>query len=284
MIEIDGDGPPVTPRDAATVLLLRDAPGAAGFEVFLVRRHARSGFMAGAYVFPGGKLDDADDAEVARGRVTGRSPDDAAQALGEGGDAPALALFVAAIRETFEEARVLLADVPGDHDLGAAWRRMRDGARFGEILEALDATLRLDHMVPYARWITPAVERRRYDTRFFVAHAPPGQSAWHDEHETTDNAWLSPAGALSAMERGEIQLPPPTMRTMEMLAVHDRAEDVLRWARSHPTPLVAPVFEMDGGVPTLALPGDPLHPEADRVIPGGTRFVLADGRWISRDA
>lgn len=275
--------PPREPRDAATVLLLRDAPGG-GFEVFMVRRHEKSGFMGGAHVFPGGKLDVADCDERILARVVGREAASAVAALGEAIDPQrALGLFVAAVRETFEEAGVLLADTPPGVDLGEARRRLDAGEPFAAVVESIDAKLRLDRLVPHSRWITPEVEPRRFDTRFFVAHAPPDQTATYDERETTEAEWLAPSVALERERASEILLPPPTMRTLELLSALGSARDVIADAERRAPPLVRPVFRDDDGTWMLVLPGDPEHPERTAVVAGPTRFVLVNGRFWSGD-
>jgi 8-oxo-dGTP pyrophosphatase MutT (NUDIX family) len=280
MLKIEPGREPAVPRHAATVVLLRDTSD--GFEVFMVRRHQKSGFMGGAFVFPGGKLDDADRDPRVLARLEGRTLAEAAEALGEpDDDARAAALFVAAIRETFEEAGVLLARTREDADLAAARADLQAGAPLADVLEQVDAGLWLDRLVPWTRWVTPAVEPRRYDARFFLAIAPRGQRAAHDERETTAAAWLTPRDALERGRRGEIQLPPPTLRTLEMLAAFERTRDVVADAASRPPPLIDPVFRDEDGRWVLALPGDVGHPDAEARVPGPTRFVLADGRWWS---
>lgn len=248
----------------------------------MVKRHTRSGFMGGSYVFPGGKLDEADADPRLLAHVAGRTPAQAADALGEPEDPTrAVALYVAAVRETFEEAGVLLADVPADAPLADMRRRLLEGAPFPSLVEELDARLRLDRVTPWARWVTPAVEPRRYDTRFFVAVAPPEQEAHHDRRETTEAAWLTPSDALERERRGAIQLPPPTMRSLEQLSAHASVEAVLDEAWSRRPPFVDPVFLDRNGTWILALPGDPDHPTRERAVPGPTRFTLTDGRWHS---
>lgn len=280
MLQVDPGRPPTSPKHASTVILLREATS--GFEVFMVRRHTRSGFMGGAYVFPGGKLDDADADDRLLARVAGRTPEQAADALGELQDSKrAVALYVAAMRETFEEAGVLLADTPAGVRLPDARRRLLEGAPFASLVEELDARLRLDRIAPWARWVTPAVEPRRYDTRFFVAVAPSDQEADHDRRETTEAAWWGPSQALERERRGEIQLPPPTMRSLEQLSAHRSVDTVLGEARARRPPYVDPVFLERAGVWILALPGDPDHPTREQAVPGPTRFTLADGRWHS---
>ncbi len=284
MLDFDPNRPPATPRDAATLILLRDVEDAP-FEVFLVRRHPKSSFMPSTYVFPGGKLDALDSEPRLLARTRGRSLEGAAQALGEPADAArATALYVAAIRETFEEAGVLLADFGVEADLSAARARLASGAPFVDVLSELDAYLRLDQLVPHARWVTPVAEARRFDSRFFFSLAPAGQLASHDEHETTAGAWLSPGAALAESLSGAIQLPPPTLRTLENLARHPSSSAVLREAAARLPAYVDPVLLLDGEQVTLLLPGDPGHETQVPAIAGPTRFVLEAGRWTSRDA
>lgn len=269
---------PSTPRDAATVLLLREETEG-GFAVFMVKRHHKSGFMAGAYVFPGGTVDAADHGWS---RVRGRAPAEAAALLGEEDGAVAIALHVAAIRETFEEAGVLIADGADAADLAGARAELHDGADFAALAEAHALVLRLDHIAPWSRWVTPFIESRRYDARFFLARAPREQEAEHDRIEVTAGEWLTPAAALARFEEGSIQLPPPTLRTIEQLASFASVDEAFAAAAARPAPLpVQPHFVQLGDVPTLTLPGDPEHPIAERRIEGSTRFQLVDGRFRS---
>jgi 8-oxo-dGTP pyrophosphatase MutT (NUDIX family) len=273
------EGAPTKP--AATVILLRD--GATGPEVFLVRRNRGAAFMGGAYVFPGGKLDGGDSDAALLERVRGLDAASAHRALGEPELAPeiALALYVAALRETFEEAGVLLGSAAAGFDAEAARRRLAEHAPFPLLAAELELALDAGALVPFARWVTPAVESRRFDARFFLAVAPEGATGSHDEGETIAHAWKTPAEAVAAHLRGEIDLPPPTLRTLEELSSFARAEDVLAAARLRPPPLVRPVFRDLAGTYVLALPGDPEHPERDAVLPGPTRFTLRDGRFVS---
>jgi len=271
-----------TVRDAATVLLLRDRPSGE-FEVLMVKRHGQSGFMAGAHVFPGGKLDPADTAHELAARLIGLSPAQAGHALGEPElpAARALGMFVAALRETFEEAGVLLADRSANTDLNAARRRLHEGASFADVLTDLDAMLRVDQIVPFSRWVTPVVEPRRFDTRFFVARVDPSQRAEHDARETTTHAWMTPREAVDATLRAEILLPPPTLKSLLELADHDSAEAVLASARARRPPMVQPVIQQLEGVLTILLPGDPLHPEPAAVLSGATRMAFENGRFVT---
>jgi 8-oxo-dGTP pyrophosphatase MutT (NUDIX family) len=282
LLRIEKDRPPATPRDAATVILLREE--ASGFSVFMVRRHAKSGFMAGAYVFPGGTLDANDGAPSVLAHVAGRDEEAAARALGEDDGRLALALHVAALRETFEEAGVLLADGVDERLAEEARRRLvAKEVSFEELVSELRVRLRADALTPLSRWITPEVEPRRYDARFFLARAPAAQRAAHDRVEVTAGEWLRPHEALARGARGEIQLAPPTLRTLECLAAFASVDEAIADAASRRPPLVRPVFVDLGATWALALPGDPAHPERDRVLPGPTRFMLVDGVFRSVD-
>jgi 8-oxo-dGTP pyrophosphatase MutT (NUDIX family) len=286
-VQFDPTAPPATPRDAATVVLVRDNERGE-LEVFYVKRHGDARFMGGAYVFPGGKLDEADrDAAV----PTDLSPNDAAQRLAETDDpSRSLALFVAAARECLEEAGVLFAK-PVDVARNAT-ERLRHACNaehrpLGELLRAESLTLHASALRPLARWITPRGETRRYDTRFFIAAVPSDTVASHDESETVASAWLTPREALARAERNEIVLAPPTHRTTEILAIHASAATALRAVPERP-PIVEPVVAFtDAGAVIVALPGDPLHgsAEAHMVAPNvqlaslPTRFLYDNGAW-----
>ncbi|MCB9530713.1 MAG: NUDIX hydrolase [Myxococcales bacterium] len=271
-------------RDAATLVLVRD--GQDGAEVFLSRRSARAAFMANAYVYPGGRLDDADtDARlVARlrwGRPTAGWFED------EVDDLRAAGLVIAALRESFEEAGVLLAR-DGD---GAApdaqtlarlgeWRdRLNAGAAgFVDVLEAEGLWLDASELRYFAHWITPPFETRRFDTRFFVTPAPEGQAAAADRAELVEGEWMRPAQALARNADGTLMLAPPTLCTLEDLAaVGASVASVLAWAEAEqPVPILPQLHDVDG-VPTLVLPGDPLFP-SDRPARGPWRVTFAGGQ------
>jgi len=273
---------PAAPKDAATVVVLRDTEDR--FEVFLVRRHGKSGFMAGAHVFPGGKLDDEDADPRLGARLAGRTPGDCARALGEDDVAKSAALFVAGVRETFEEAGVLVADGFEADERDAARKALHEGGSFVRLAEELDLTLRLDRLVPQARWITPTVEPRRYDTRFFLARVGTNVDASHDAIETTAGEWMTPDAALVKERAGEISLPPPTMHTLTWLSRFETAQAALDDAATRTPPTVQPEFRDVAGSFVLALPGDPLHSVAEPAFDGATRFVLEKGRWWARRA
>ena len=273
------DATAITVRDAATVMLVRD--GDAGrLEVFMLRRNLNSDFVGGAYVFPGGAVDPADRHANLEPYCEGRTDADASTALGldpaEGG----LAYWVAAIRESFEEAGVLLA-----YDQDGAVVDFRDPAvaeRFDRHRAAVDGgerrlvevcaeerlRLAVDGIHYFSHWITPVGPPRRYDTRFFVAAAPVGQTPLHDDRETIANCWIAPADALGRHRAGEFDLILPTIRNLEAIARFDTAAEVLAAAASlDVVPAVLPRVVDDGDGIRILLPGDPGYDDADQSLP-----------------
>ena len=224
-------------RPASTVVVLRPADP---FEILMVRRNDKVAFMAGSYVFPGGRVDDAD--------------------FPRPGDPCRPAIF---------------SDLSDSDE--AAYRR----AAVRELQEEASVHITVDDLVPFAHWVTPEIEIRRYDTRFFLARMPDGQTAKHDEGETTALDWLSPQEAIARFQRKELLLPPPTWTTIRQLAHRTSIEDALVWAQAKPIVRVMPGFYKDGDHVTLTLPGDPLFPAIPGwEVPEETRFILEDGiRW-----
>ena len=269
------------PRSAATVVLLRDS--AAGPEVLLLRRHGSSDVLGGAHVFPGGKLDEADSDAVLIERAG--APADALHArLGEPGLEPSSAagLFVAACRETFEEAGVLLAR---GADAGLAERaahRARAGLRFAAVLAELGLELDSDALVPWTRWITPrvpAMMNQRFDARFFVAALPEGQQARHDEHEATESVWLTPRAAIERYRLGAMVLAPAQILSLAHVGRHASVAEVLDEGRRRPPPVIEPDwFDVDG-VRIAVYPGDERHAVRERAMPVTTRLVLRENRF-----
>ena len=221
---------PATARHASTVLLLRDSER--GVEVFMERRHIKSDFVGGAYVFPGGRVDPEDrvDEALCHG-LTDRDASDRLS-LQEGG----LTFYVAAIRECFEEAGVLLAyDRDGrlldfsDRSVEERYETLRAELNAGR-LTLLDIaareglTLATDRISYWAHWITPEGQPRRYDTRFFVARAPRNQTAGHDDHELTNSAWVTAREALEHGRRKEWMIIFPTIRNLQKLAEYESAD------------------------------------------------------------
>jgi 8-oxo-dGTP pyrophosphatase MutT (NUDIX family) len=230
---------PVTPRPAATVMLVRDA--GSGVEVFLMKRSAH-GMFGGLHVFPGGKVDDADHAK--RWSGLSRGPDDAEASAILGLDEGGLSYWVACIRECFEEAGVLLARGSDGRTLRLrspkmrgryqAWRD-RINANEDDVLEAMcrqeKLVLATDQLAYVSHWITPIDQPRRYNTRFFVARAPANQEALHDGHETIESEWLRPEIALERFEAGTLNLISPTVRNLESIAGFSSTQELLEAKR-----------------------------------------------------
>jgi 8-oxo-dGTP pyrophosphatase MutT (NUDIX family) len=272
MLDLDPTRTPVPTRDAATLIVVRDAPE--GLEVFCVERHPKSGFMGGAIVFPGGKVD-AEDA----------SADWEDVAVG-GGDADR-SLRIAACREALEEAALL--PVVGGALSHTALLALRAGVAKKEAtipghLRARRLRLDLAALRPFARWITPVAESRRYDTRFYLTVLPAGQEGAHDERETTSSFWASPASVLARFDEGSVQLAPPTHRTLELLTTPRTTADAVAMADRACLEPICPVLVAQGGLPALVLPGDPAHDVREPRVPGRSRFVLREGRWRPEDA
>ena len=258
----DFDPTTVPIRKAATVMLVRDAAdGEPGVEVFMLRRTGNASFGAGMYVFPGGRVDDVDRGEEIDTFCRGLDDAEASKQLGidEGG----LAYWIAAIRECFEEAGILLAETRGGEplDLGDDDRHaVHDGelsmvelCRRDDLVMELSTTQYVDH------WITPVGEARRFDTRFFVTEAPDDQDGFHDEQETVDSLWIRPEAALERAEAGELMMMPPTLKNLRWLAEHDSAGAAVDAgaAITHP-PVTLPKLrhDEDGKMIGVAMPGD----------------------------
>jgi len=243
-----GGIPPAVPRDAATVILLRQAPG---IEAFLLQRTEVLEFAPGACVFPGGSVDEGD-ADPAIGWA-GPSPADFAGRLGTSPER-ARALVCAAVRETFEESGVLLAG-PSPTELVPAGavpvqdrHRLLDGSlSLGDLLSRHGLAVRADLLTPWARWITPEISPRRYDTWFFAAALPDGQRAGlatAGPGESDSGTWWRPSAALEAARAGQITLLPPTAVTLAELAAYPDVGGILGERRMI-TPLMPTVVVED---------------------------------------
>lgn len=244
-------------KDAATVLLLRD--GAAGVEVYLLRRVRGMPFAGGMTAYPGGSVDPRDaDADIA---WSGPAPAEWAASFGCD-EKLARALVCAAVRETFEEAGVLLASVDGAEVLAAdddGWEADRAGLldrshSLAELLDRRGLTLRADLLRPWAHWITPEAEPRRYDTRFFVAAVPAGVEARDISGEADEAVWITAAEALAQNERGERPMLAPTLVTLTDLSGYSSVAEVLAGAPPRPIEPVMPVVEFDGDTVWLVMP------------------------------
>ena len=289
-MELNNEEITTPPRDAASVVLLRDSDE--GLQVFLLRRHSASAVLGGAYVFPGGKVDEDDALPDTLAYLT-RAPAHLHPTLNQADLTAerAAALYVAALREAFEECGVLLAQwqrrTPTLQELADAAKRLNAGTALPDLLAEFGATLDADAIVPWSRWITPkraAVMTKRFDTRFFVAGLPLGQHAQHDNHETDESVWLSPHRALEQYYANQIELAPPQIMSLAHLAQHTSVASVMDEARAKRPPLVEPQsLEATDTTRVLCYPGDPGHTVAERALPGPTRLHFVDKRFMPAD-
>lgn len=273
---------PVAPRPAATVVLLRSGAGGDGpLEVLLTHRPSSMAFAPDMHVFPGGRVDEAD----ADPRLSTRSvltPEAAAHALGgDVGPTAAMAAFVAAIRETFEEAGVLLADAPrpiGTHALEVARAELLHvpGA-FAPMVEALDLRLRTDLLVPLSRWVTPPGLPRRFDARFFAARVPDGAEVSLLGDEVVAHAWHTPRAALDAMADGRLGMWLPTSSTLQQLE-HVASIDDVRDRLAPGTLGVVTDAELASGIVRIVMPagGGVAGQLVCAYLVGGSSLVLVD--------
>lgn len=249
------------PRDAASVILLRD--GARGPEVFLLRRRRNASFMGGAFVFPGGAADPGE----ADPRVT-------------------------AARELFEEAGVLLATTPVARDTAASLRtRALAGEQLPALLAEAELALAPAQLAYFAHWITPSIEPKRFSARFYVARLPEGQHPSFDAQETVDELWVTPAEGLA--RAGELALPPPQVHTLADLHAAGSGDEIFALARARaaePHPIMPRMAPTDGGGFALLLPWDPEYavtgtgdaapmPADHPLCRGPSRFILEDRTW-----
>jgi 8-oxo-dGTP pyrophosphatase MutT (NUDIX family) len=267
-------------------MLVRDAASEEGpaLEVCMLQRHLNSDFVGGAYVFPGGKVDDDDRTPAAEEACTRRSDAEASSMLGV--DSGGLAFWVAALRECFEEAGVLLAyrgPVPdggdvalldvGDADTRARLAALRVSLNAGEIA-FLDACRRegfrlaTDRVHYFSHWITPEPAPKRYDTRFFVAALPADQVPVHDDYETVDTVWVRPLDALARAKAGEFDLIFPTMKNLEAIGRFTTSGELLAAAKAvEHVPTVLPRVVADERGFRILLPGDDGYDEAVAATP-----------------
>ncbi len=289
MIDLDPDRQVAPPRDASTLVVVRSAADH-GVEVFCVERH-KSGFMGGAIVFPGGKLD-ASDLDTAWADVT--TPPRTWGAPFVPDEATVRGLAIAACREALEEAAILpLTGTPPTQSDLLAWRgelaaRPPQGSSLRERVASRGSRVDLAALHPFARWVTPISEPRRFDTRFFLFVAGLAVEGRHDGHETTASFWATPGRVLDRFVAGELQLAPPTHRTLEILATARDTADALAIADRACLDPICPelVTHRDslGDTVALTLPGDPEHSVRVTRAPGRTRYVLRGGRFLPEDA
>ena len=280
------DGPAI--RDAATVMMVRD--GAEGMEVFMLRRNLNSDFVGGAYVFPGGAVDPADRHADLEPLCSGRTDAEASALLAV--DSGGLAYWVAAIRECFEEAGLLLAYDPtgailslADPAVAERYEGHREAVYAGdrrlvELCGEENLMLAADRIHYFSHWITPMGPPRRYDTRFFVAQAPPEQVPLEDRRETVASLWVRPLDALERHRNGELDMIFPTIRNLEAIGRFSAAAELLSAAAAiESVPTILPRVVRDGDGMRIVLPGDPLYDQLgeDAGLPEGTPWPGREG-------
>ena len=268
--------PSAPPHDAASVVLLRDGPS--GLEVFLVQRHDASKMLNDTHDFPGNKVDEADARLATAHYLDQPAPPLQAQLAEPELDASAAAgLFVAAIREAWEECGVLFAEAQA-----GATAAPTPGSDFAHMLAQRGLRLQTRHLVPWSRWITPLLSpsmSRRFDTRFFLGVLPQGQHAVHDNHEAVASVWLTPRAALRQYQAGQIELVPPQIMSLVHLMQYGGAAQALDAARRQPPPVILPEGFDEGDTRVLCYPGDPRHPVPQRALPGPTRMEYRHKRF-----
>ena len=285
-MELNSEVVTTAPRAAATVIMLRDHPApdqksavnphGSSLQVFLLKRHSLSDVLGGAYVFPGGKIDRLDaeldivahlDQSLPKLHATLNEPDiDSLTAAG---------VYIAAVREAFEESGILFALGATQAQATHASQLLREGHAFDEILARMQLRLDTRSLAPWSRWITPkvpSVMNKRFDTRFFVAACPAGQIASHDNHEATESVWLTPHAALAQYRTGQIELAPPQIMSLAHLSRFRDVQTVIAEARARPPAMIEPEpFDQDG-TRVICYPGDPRHSVLARAMPGPTRL------------
>ena len=289
--DADPSAAPAKPRDAATVLALRDTD--AGPEVFMVRRDSRMGFLGGAHVFPGGALDEADCGAALQSQASGF---EAVGSLSRLHPDPARAngLLLAAVRELFEESGILLArggdgdwvdldeEGPRAERLKAAREQLsRHEGDFGATVVAEKLAIDVSGLRLFAHWITPEREKKRFDTRFFLARAPERQSARHCDVESSAGEWITPAAALARYFAREIELVPPTIASLESLAGFDSVDAALAAFTDADVPCIFPKI-LIGEQVVILYPGDADYESGDAKPPAGhsvNRLEFRDGLW-----
>jgi len=296
----------VIPKNAATVILLRDQEPD-GFDAFLLKRHEKSSFMGGNYVYPGGRVDRNDGSVETRSLSKGMTLEEAIKIFG-GVFSPeeSFALWIAAIRELFEEAGVLFAY---DHKGGLLQIRNREEREkflhyrkllqegkinICEIAQKENLRFALDQLHYYAHWITPEAQPHRFDTRFFLTRCPSGQEASPDQKETTAGIWITPRKALEENRKGDVILSPPTLKTLEDLSRFKTMEDIFHSLKKEDIRPVLPFLTRISDTPLIIFPWDPEYEIFQKgKIPspinhGGpsqpgdntTRLLMRDNRWL----
>ena len=292
----------VTPRTAATVILMRTAAGGS-VETFLLKRHEASAFMGGSFVYPGGSVEPGDKDKSILPYC--RSLPFNTSAPEKVDEDELLGYRVCALRELFEEAGILLArrisgelctaDPVPDGDRLAAYRGQidQDEISMTELAKRENLVYDFDQLVYVDRWITPEARHIRFDTRFYLAFCPEGQHASSDQKETVQGLWMSPREAIDANLRGSIALSPPAVETLEMLAPFETRSSLLGFLEDREPRTVLPILTKATDGPVILFPWDEeyevlnqlktVQPRLSRVRNDKertTRVLLKDGRWL----
>ena len=257
------------PQKATTIILLRER-ASGDFEVFLLKRHEKSSFMGGNYVYPGGRIDRDDHNLEICSNCKGVTPQEARQVLGEiFSPEESLACWIAGIRELFEEAGILLAyDRDGNpftiiHQDEKEWALTHRELLHQGKMTLCQLTLKgqlllaLDQLHYYAHWITPEARTQRFDTYFFIARHPEGQEAIHDQKETTAGIWITPRDALQENLTGEVVLSPPTLKTLEDLSRFKTADEVFNSLKDRTIRPILPILTKISSEPVIIFPMGP---------------------------
>ena len=252
---------------------MRETDGEDGFEVLMLKRSTELDFSAGAYVFPGGAVDQSD-MDLAP-RCIGLTDSEASKSLelDEGG----IAFYVAAIRECFEEAGIMLLTSTPERsgsllrhldlrslEIKNEFATLRDSLnkgelKFSDMVNSYDLYLTADDLYYVSHWVTPPGGRRRYDTRFFVSIAPENQDALHDESEIVDSLWIHPKKALERFENGELRIIFPTLRNLKAIAEFKSTQEVIEWASGlSDIRTLSPIRVYENGEAKFVLPGEEL--------------------------
>lgn len=296
----------VIPKKATTVILLRECDPE-GFEAFLLKRHEKSSFMGGNFVYPGGRVDRNDGSLEICSHCKGVSPEQAHQILGASiSPEESLAYWVAGIRELFEEAGVLLAydhsatplilKNPSQREKFSHYRDLleKDRSTICQLVEEEKLLLAVDQLHYYAHWITPEARSERFDTRFFIACHPEGQEATYDQKETTVGIWLTPKQALEENLKGKAALSPPTLKTLEDLSRFKNIAEVFNTLGKAKIQPILPVLTKIEDETLIIFPWDPEygifqkgetpekvdHGKPSRPEDNTTRVILKKGYWI----
>jgi 8-oxo-dGTP pyrophosphatase MutT (NUDIX family) len=259
-------------RDASTVVVLRDQED---LEVLLMQRHSKSGFMGGAYVFPGGKVDETDcftpshDSHDIKKLISGFDSTP--------GTAPSLArkigYAVAACRELFEESGLVLGADPITRNPSNTSQNPAIHRGFNESLMEADMFKAIESLHYFAHWVTPSYEKKRFDTRFFVARAPEGQELTPDSREVTDLVWMPVRSALHRQSQNEIVLPPPTLKVLEDLVSFEKVDQVIECTRHGEVQALMPKIVPGMGNCSLTV-----------ILPWDKNYELADGESLKYDS